>query len=140
MTLVAEKYDYVIGIDTHAQTHTYAIINTRTGARERCQPFPVTTPGMNRAVAWIQRNVHGETIAAVEGTRSYGATITHALVEANIEVVEAKPPRRKDQAGQGKSDEIDATAAALSILPKDVAKLLHPRSSEHSLCQSRQDR
>ncbi|MGP4982033.1 IS110 family transposase, partial [Glutamicibacter arilaitensis] len=43
MTIVAEKYDYVIGIDTHARTHTYAIINTWTGARERCLAFPVTT-------------------------------------------------------------------------------------------------
>ncbi|PRA00198.1 IS110 family transposase [Arthrobacter sp. MYb224] len=128
MTIVAEKYDYVIGIDTHAQTHTYAIINTHTGAREHCQTFPVTTPGMNRAVAWIRRNIHGESIAAVEGTRSYGATISHALTQAQIEVVEAKPPRRKDQAGKGKSDEIDATAAAMSILPKDITKLLQPRS------------
>ena len=40
MTIVAEKYDYVIGIDTHARTHTYAIISTRTGARQGCQAFP----------------------------------------------------------------------------------------------------
>lgn len=79
MTIVAEKYDYVIGIDTHARTHTYAIINTRTGSREACQTFPVTAQGMNRAIAWIQRNTRGQCIAAVEGTRSYGATITHAL-------------------------------------------------------------
>jgi len=127
MTIVAEKYDYVIGIDTHARTHTYAIINTCTGAREACQAFPVTTPGMNRAIAWIQRNTHGLRIAAVEGTRSYGATITHALTEHEIEVVEAKPPRKKDQAGRGKSDAIDACAAAMSILSKDINKLLQPR-------------
>lgn len=72
MTIVAEKYDYVIGIDTHSRTHTYAIINTRTGSREACQTFPVSAPGMNRAIAWIQRKTHGQCIAAVEGTRSYG--------------------------------------------------------------------
>lgn len=33
MTIVAEAYDYVIGIDTHTRTHTYAIINTAAGAR-----------------------------------------------------------------------------------------------------------
>lgn len=33
MTIVAEKYAYVIGIDTHARTHTYAIVATATGAR-----------------------------------------------------------------------------------------------------------
>lgn len=127
MTIVVEKYDYVIGIDTHARTHTYAIINTRTGSREACQTFPVSAPGMNGAVAWIQRNTEGRCIAAVEGTRSHGATITHALTEHKVAVVEAKPPRRKDQAGRGKSDQIDATAAALSLLPKDITKLLQPR-------------
>ena len=42
MTIVAEKYDYVIGIDTHALTHTYAIIDTRTGSRTGCEAFPVS--------------------------------------------------------------------------------------------------
>ncbi|QCY48201.1 hypothetical protein GcLGCM259_2494 [Glutamicibacter creatinolyticus] len=45
MTIVAEKYDYVIGIDTHARTHTYAIIDTRTGGRTGCEAFPVSGPG-----------------------------------------------------------------------------------------------
>lgn len=127
MTIVAEKYDYVIGIDTHARTHTYAITNNRTGARESCQAFPVTTPGMNRAIAWIRRNTHRQILAAVEGTRSYGATITHALTEVGITVVEVKPPRKKERAGVGKTDEIDATAAAMGILSADVERLLQPR-------------
>lgn len=128
MTIGAEKYEYVIGIDTHARIHTYAIINTRTGARQGCQSFPVTIPGMNRAIAWIRRNTQDEILAAVEGTRSYGSTITHALTEAGITVVEVKPPRKKDRAGVGKTDEIDATAAAMGILSHDVERLLHPRS------------
>lgn len=128
MTIVAEKYDYVIGIDTHARTHTYAIISTRSGARKCCQAFPVTTSGMNRAIAWIRRNTHGEILSAVEGTRSYGATLTHALTSANITVVEVKPPRKKERAGVGKTDEIDATAAAMSVLSQDVNCLLQPRS------------
>ena len=40
MTIVAEKYAYVIGVDTHARTHTYAIINTTTGARARLRSLP----------------------------------------------------------------------------------------------------
>ena len=53
MTMVTEKYAYVIGSDTHTRTHTYAIINTRTGAGERCEAFPVSPAGMRRASAWI---------------------------------------------------------------------------------------
>src|SRR5699024_3991234 len=81
MTIVAEHFDYMVGIDTHARTHTYAIVNTRTGARDGCQTFPVSAAGIHRAVAWIQRLTSGAILAAVEGTRSYGATITHALTD-----------------------------------------------------------
>lgn len=143
MTIVAEKYDYVLGIDTHARTYTYAIISIRTGARQGCQAFPVTTPGMNRAITWIRRNTHGEVLAAVEGTRSYGATITHALTAAGLRVVEVKPPRKKERAGAGKTDEIDATAAAMGILGQDSARLFQPcsdglRAARSILVASRQ--
>lgn len=128
MTIVAEKYDYVIGIDTHARTHTYAIINTHTGTREACQSFPTSTAGMNRALAWITKRTTGTLLAAVEGTRSYGATITHALTDAGITVVEVKPPPKRARAGVGKTDEIDATAAALGIMNQDTERLLTPRA------------
>ena len=126
MTIVADKYDYVIGSDAYARTHTYAIINTRTGTRKHCQALPVTTPGMSRAVACPQQNIHGESIAAVGGTRSDGATIAHTLVDAHIEVVEANPPRRKDQSNRRKTDEFDPTAATISILGRDISIHLRP--------------
>ncbi len=31
MTVVAEQYGHVMGVDTHARTHTYAIVDTSTG-------------------------------------------------------------------------------------------------------------
>lgn len=128
MTIVAEKYAYVIGVDTHARTHTYAIINTTTGARQGCAAFPVTDAGMKRAFAWIGRNTTGAILAAVEGTSSYGSSLTRALVAKKVTVVEVKPPSRKARAGVGKTDEIDATAAATGVLGKDVERLLQPRT------------
>ncbi len=128
MTIVAETYDYVIGIDTHARTHTYAIINTRTGSREACQAFPTSPAGMNRTLAWITKRTTGTLLTAVEGTRSYGATITHALTMAGFPVVEVKPPRKQARARVGKTDEIDATAAAMGILYQDTERLLTPRA------------
>lgn len=128
MSIVAETYDYVIGIDTHARTHTYAIISTRTGARIGCEAFPVTQPGMRRAIAWINRNTDGRVLAAVEGTSSYGSSIRRALVQAGTRVVEVKPPRKQARAGVGKTDEIDATAAAMSVLGQSSEALIEPRS------------
>lgn len=132
MTMVTEKYAYVIGIDTHARTHTYAVVNTRTGTREHCEAFPVNTAGMRRAIAWIGRCATGEVFAAVEGTRSYGSSITAMLSAADIPVVEVKPPKKKSRAGVGKTDEIDATAAAMGVLGKDTTELLHPRARAYA--------
>ncbi len=128
MTIVAEKYDYVIGIDTHARTHTYAIIDTRTGGRTGCEAFPVSGPGLGRAIAWVRRNTTNEVIAAVEGSRSYGTSICRELTDAGITVAEVKPPRRQARAGVGKTDEIDATAAAMSILGTGIDLLSQPRA------------
>ncbi len=128
MTIVAEKYALVIGVDIHARTHTYAIINTATGIRAICGTFPVTAAGMNRAIAWIGRNTTGSVLVAVEGTASYGASLTRALTGQDINVGEVKPPSRKTRAGVGKTDEIDATEAAMGILGKDLERLLQLRS------------
>lgn len=76
MSIVAEKYSYVVGIDTHAKTHTFAIINTITGEEIANETFPVTVPGGKRALTWIQRRCQGGTekiLLTMEGTGSYGA-------------------------------------------------------------------
>lgn len=131
MTIVAEKYDYAIniGIDTHPRTHTYVIINTATGARTEREAFPLTSNGMNRVIAWVRRNSHGNTLAAVGGTtNSYGSSIQRILTDENISVAEVKPPRKKARNGIGKTDQIDAIPAAMSVLGEDIDALLHPRS------------
>ncbi|AIY02234.1 transposase of ISAar41, IS110 family [Arthrobacter sp. PAMC 25486] len=127
MTIVAEKYAYVIGVDTHAKTHTYAITATTTGTCLGCEAFPVTAAGIKRAIGWIHRNTSGEILAAVEGTCSYGASLTRALVNENLPVVEAKPPRKKTRGSAGKTDAIDAIAAATGILGTEINRLLYPR-------------
>ena len=82
MSIVAENYQYVIGVDTHAKTHTYAVIAATTGAVVDTATFPTTAAGMPRAITWIGRRTTGEYLAAVEGTRSYYATITRAFSAA----------------------------------------------------------
>ncbi len=48
----------------------------------------------------------------VEGTGAYGAGLTRALHGAGITVVEVDRPDRKTRRDQGKSDPLDAYAAA----------------------------
>lgn len=127
MAIVAEIFDFVIGIDTNSRTHTYAIIDTTTGARIGCEAFPVTKSGMNPAIAWIHRNTTGEILAAIEGINSYGSSIRRALIVEGVRVVEVKPPKKKARHGVGKSDPIDGFAAAASILGQETDLLLQPR-------------
>lgn len=58
-------------------------------------------------------------VAGVEGTNSYGAGLTRALQEAGIEVVEVNRPDRAARRRRGKSDPLDAYAAARTALSAD---------------------
>lgn len=129
MTIVAEKFEYVIGVDTHARTHTFAILHCATGKIQETQAFPVTEAGMRRALDWAGRRAGGRAfLAAVEGTSSYGASLTRLLEDAGVEVAEAKPPRRATRRQAGKSDPIDAAAAARSVAGTDLDNLVLPRT------------
>lgn len=131
MTIVADEYTHVVGVDTHARTHTYVVIESTTGRLVASETFPTNATGIDRALKWIHRRAaHGGVLAAVEGTNSYGSGLVTALEAASMPVVEARPPRRATRAGLGKSDVIDAEAAARSVLGLDTCKLIRPRSGK----------
>lgn len=129
MPLVAEQYSHVIGADTHARTHSYAVIETITGRVTAQSTFPASLAGIRRAIAWIDRSAPGPVLAAVEGTGSYGANLHTALRDAGITVTEAQPPKRAGRL-RGKSDAIDAEAAARSVLGKKTELLGSPREGK----------
>ncbi|MFF9563914.1 IS110 family transposase [Leifsonia sp. NPDC014704] len=128
MTPVAADYEHVIGVDTHARTHTFAVVATDTGRALDSATFPTTAAGISRAMAWMRRRAPGRILAAIEGTGSYGANLTRALIAAGIDVCDVRPPKRATRAGRGKSDEIDAFAAARTALATDIERLVTPRS------------
>ena len=65
---------------------------------------------------------------AIEGTSSYGARLTRLLEIERFAVCEARPPRRQSRHAQGKSDAIDAVAAARTVLGTATAELISPRA------------
>lgn len=74
LPIVADEYTHVISVDTHARTHTYAVVETRTGKIVDSRTFPTSQGGLRRALGWIRHRVRdGHALAAVEGTNSYGA-------------------------------------------------------------------
>ena len=53
MSIVAEQYEFVIGVDTHAATHTLSVITAATGAVIDQAVFSTTPSGLDRALTWI---------------------------------------------------------------------------------------
>ena len=125
MTMIAQRFDYVIGVDTHARTHTLVVIDGA-GVRRKSDTFPTSAPGLRRAEAWIGRNAPGRTLVAMEGTGSYGALFAERLEQAGFPVAETRPPRRQARRN-GKSDDIDAELAARFALTLPAREIAAPR-------------
>lgn len=102
------------GVDTHATTH-HAVILDDIGQSHGSESFPATTAGYSQMLHWMQR--HG-TIRAVgvEGCGAYGAGLARHLHRHNITVIEVPRPDRRLRRNRGKSDPIDAEAAARAVL------------------------
>lgn len=132
---VAEVYRYVVGVDTHAKVHQYAIVEAATGRVLDEGGFPTSGPGLARAAAWIARRTGGDldsvlesVLVSCEGTGSYGARLAKLLGQAGYRVVDAPSPKR--DRGQDKDDTIDAIKAARSVLGKRADRLADVRAGE----------
>ena len=132
VTIVSHAHPFVIGVDTHARTHTLAILGAATGALIANEQFPTTPAGMNRAVAWVARRTGGDlaTLWVIEGVASYGARLTRAATQAGYEVIEATRMDARARRGTGKSDPLDARRIAAAVLPLDTARLRRPRADD----------
>lgn len=104
----------VIGADTHLDTIHLAALDA-TGKPLGDAEFPTRPVGYYVAVKWAQ-SFGAVQIAGIEGTSSYGAGLTRAFQDAGIEVAEVIRPDRAARRRQGKSDPLDAYAAARAAL------------------------
>lgn len=130
MPIVAEKYQFVIGVDTHAASHAFAVVAAVNGSVRSQEEFPATTAGVSRATAWVARRsgpVSG-VLVVVEGIGSYGAGVARAFVRVGYRVVEAGAQPRADRRGKGKTDALDAVRIARSVLGEDADSLRVPRA------------
>ena len=131
VSTVAEVYRFVVGVDTHAKVHQYAIVDAATGRVLDEGGFPTSGAGLARAVAWIGRRTGGDldsVLVSCEGTGSYGARLAKLLGQAGYRVVDAPSPKR--DRGQDKDDTIDAIKAARSVLGKRTDRLADVRTGE----------
>ena len=79
------------------------------------ESFPVGHCGYVALLGWL-RGLGDVTRVGVEGTGSYGAGLARFLRRAGVEIVEVDRPNRQARHRAGKSDPIDAVAAARAAL------------------------
>ena len=129
---VAAHVDAVVGVDTHLDSHALVMVN-RLGAVLASLGIGNDEAGFAQALAWIRRTAPGpRVVAALEGTRSYGIGLARALQAADVPVVEVARANRRDRRGQlraaGKSDQLDAHRAAVTVLAAPADQVPTPRA------------
>ncbi|MGW4985632.1 IS110 family transposase [Streptomyces mirabilis] len=102
------------GIDTHTDVHQAAVIDSVGRHLDTCS-FETNAAGYEQLMTWL--HAQGEVIAVgMEGTGAYGAELARFLTASGVTVVEVDRPDRKARRAHGKSDPIDAYAAATAVL------------------------
>ena len=102
------------GVDTHLDVHVAAALD-QIGGLLGTASFATTPAGYRKLLLWLQ-SFGPISQVGIEGTSSYGADLTRALQEADVSVVEVDRPNRQVRRREGKSDALDAIAAARSVL------------------------
>ncbi len=104
----------IVGVDTHSATHCAAVID-RQGRSLACAEFPASAAGYRCLLGWARRLGQLEAVG-VEGSGAYGAGLARYLAHEGVHVLEVPRPDRRLRRSQGKSDPIDAEAAARAVL------------------------
>ena len=120
--MVAEDRTLVIGVDTHRDTHTYALVRSGSGEILAQTEFPADSRGYARALALARKKAPTKRLWAIEGTGSYGKGLARFLADKGEKVLEVECRLRpKRSPARGKSDSLDALRAARQVLEGQVA-------------------
>lgn len=122
--------EIVLGVDTHKDVHVAAVI-TAAGAFVGSRSFPTTAGGYEQLLDWARTSGHVSR-AGVECTGSYGAALSRYLRSQGITVFEVNQPDKATRRRRGKSDIIDAEAAAEQPAPPPTRSNSWPGGSSTS--------
>jgi transposase len=127
--MLADEVDYVIGIDTHRDQHTLAVVGAPTGAVLAQTVISANGRGYAQALRFAERHAGGARAWTIEGAGHYGAGLTRHLCERGETVLEASRHVRPERRLRGKDDPLDAIRAARTGLATETLTL--PRSGQH---------
>jgi transposase len=116
----------VIGVDAHKRTHTLVALDAVTGTSQGETTVQATDDGALNALRFAA-GIDQDRVWAVEDCRHVTARLERALVGAGERVIRVPPSltgeSRKATRTAGKSDPIDARAAALAAIREGVESL-----------------
>lgn len=113
-TMTQTKVKVIGGVDTHGEVHVAAAVD-EIGRVLGTASFATTAAGNRQLLAWL-RGLGDLDRIGVEGTGSWGVGLCRYLAGAGVTIVEVDRPNRQDRRRRGKSDTIDAEAAARAAL------------------------
>jgi transposase len=126
--MLAEQVDYVIGVDTHRDQHTLAVVVAPTGALVAQQSVAADARGYREAMRVAAPYARDVRVWAIEGAGHYGAGLTRFLADRGEAVIEVGRSVRTERRLRGKDDPLDALRAARSALASEALTL--PRAGE----------
>ncbi len=101
------------GVDTHKHTHVAAVLD---GAGRVLGSAARRGHRRLHGAAGMARRPRQRRARGVEGTGSYGAGLARHLTAAGVDVVDVNRPNRQMRRRRGKTDTVDAEAAARAAL------------------------
>ncbi len=131
--MLAGQVDHVIGVDTHRDTNTAAVVEAATGAVVDHHQCTTDAMGYKRCLAFAAKHAPGRRAWAIEGTGSFGAGLTTFLLEQGEWVVEIDRPARPARRNGAKSDDLDAVRAAREALSREHLAAPRTRGDREAL-------
>jgi transposase len=126
------KVDAVIGVDTHRDRHTAAILDPNGGLVAQLE-IPSDQAGAEALLGFVTERAPGRRCWALEGTGCYGAGLASFLAEQGEWVVEVDRPKRPRGRSGAKSDLLDAIRAGREALSRDHLACPRQRGQREAL-------
>lgn len=102
------------GVDTHGRTHHTGPLDSA-GRLLGTAQFDASSRGYRDLLTWL-RGLGEIDAVGIEDTGSYGAGLCRLLLSEGVRVIEVERPDRRSRRLRGKSDPIDAEAAARAVM------------------------
>jgi transposase len=112
-TIADDECRVTVGIDTHGEVHVAAVLDER-GRLLGTKSFSTISTGHRRLERWASGFGIIDSLG-IEGTGAWGAGVARYFTGQGYRVVEVDRPDRKTRRQRGKSDTIDAEAAARAV-------------------------